>query len=116
MTPGAQVREWLHVEDAVAALLAAAVREPPPGLTTLDVGTGEGVALVELVRRAYRLAGADERLVEAGAKPYRTGELMRLVIDPTAAGAALGWAPRVALDEGLRRLVAGAGGRPGGAT
>lgn len=107
MTPGAQVREWLHVDDAVAALLAAAVREPPPGLTVLDVGTGEGVALVDLVRRAYRLAGADLELVEAGAKPYRTGELMRLVTDPVAAKAALGWAPRVALEDGLGRLVAG---------
>jgi nucleoside-diphosphate-sugar epimerase len=107
MTPGKQVREWLHVDDAVAALLAAAGREPPPGLTALEVGTGEGVALVELVHRVYRLAGADPSLVEAGARPYRTDELMRLVMDPAATRAALGWAPRVGLDDGLRALVAG---------
>ena len=107
MTPGKQVREWLHVDDAVAALLAAAGREPPPGLTELDVGTGEGVALVELVHRVYLLAGADPSLVKAGARPYRTGELMRLVMDPAATRAALGWAPQVELEAGLRRLVAG---------
>jgi dTDP-6-deoxy-L-talose 4-dehydrogenase (NAD+) len=110
MTPGAQLREWLHVEDAVAALLAAAARPPPPGLTALDVGTGQGVALVQLVRQVYRLAGADEGLVQAGARPYRAGEVMRLVGDPAAASAALDWAPKVSLEEGLLRLV----GRPRG--
>jgi nucleoside-diphosphate-sugar epimerase len=112
MTPGAQRREWLHVEDAVAALLAAVARPPPPGLTALDVGTGQGVALVELVRQVYRLAGADEGLVQAGARPYRAGEVMQLVGNPAAAHAALGWGPRVSLDDGLLRLV----GRPRGET
>jgi UDP-glucose 4-epimerase len=81
----------------------------PSPLAELDVGTGEGVALVELVRQVYRLAGRDEALVRAGARPYRAGEVMRLVMDPAAARAALGWAPRVALEDGLRALVVGQG-------
>jgi UDP-glucose 4-epimerase len=109
MTPGGQVREWLHVDDAVAALLRACQVPAPAPLTELDVGTGEGVALVDLVRQVYRLAGRDDALVRAGARPYRAGEVMRLVMDPAAARAALGWAPRVALEDGLRALVVGQG-------
>lgn len=107
MTPGGQVREWLHVDDAVAALLSACERPSPAPLAELDVGTGEGVALAELVRQVFRQAGQDEALVRLGARPYREGEVMRLVVDPAGARAALGWAPRVALADGLRRLVAG---------
>ena len=108
MTPGAQVREWLHVEDAVAALLRGCELEPPPGLTELDVGTGVGVALVDLIREVYRLAGRDEALVRAGARPYRPEEVMRLVMDPARARTTLGWSPVVTLSDGLRRLVADA--------
>jgi nucleoside-diphosphate-sugar epimerase len=107
MTPGGQVREWLHVEDAVAALLRACDLEPPTAMTEVDVGTGEGIALADLVREIYRLAGRDVALVRAGARPHRAGEVMRLVMDPARARAALGWAPTVALTDGLRRLVSG---------
>jgi nucleoside-diphosphate-sugar epimerase len=107
MTPGAQQREWLHVDDAVAALLRACQVEPPAAFADLDVGTGHGIALAGLVREVYRLAGRDVALVQAGARAYRAGEVMRLVTSPARARAALGWAPSVPLTEGLRRLVRG---------
>jgi nucleoside-diphosphate-sugar epimerase len=106
MTPGGQVREWLHVDDAVAALLRACQLAPPSPLAELDVGTGEGVPLADLVRQVYRLAGRDEALVRAGARPYRAGEVMRLVMDPSGAQAAFGWAPKIPLEAGLRALLA----------
>jgi nucleoside-diphosphate-sugar epimerase len=105
MTRGEQVREWLHVDDAVAALLAAAATPPPEPVTTVNVGSGEGLTLRELVRAVFEIAGADPELVRAGARPYR-GEVHRLVMDVSRARSALGsWRPRVELHAGLAALV-----------
>lgn len=105
MSGGEQVREWLHVDDAVATLLAAAAA-PPQGGELVNVGTGEGVALREVVRRAFELAGADPDLVRLGARPYRRGEVHRLVMTAERARARFPGRPApVALDEGLAALV-----------
>ncbi|MFY3743813.1 NAD-dependent epimerase/dehydratase family protein [Anaeromyxobacter sp. Red801] len=112
MTAGEQVREWLHRDDAVDAVVRA-VEQGGDGAGAADVvdivnvGTGEGVRLLDLVRAVYRAAGADPARVLAGARPYREGEVHRLVMDVSRAGAALGgWAPRVALADGLAALAA----------
>jgi len=106
MSEGEQVREWLHVGDAVRALLAAIATAPPESVTTVNVGTGEGVRLRDLVSRVFQLAGAHASLVRAGARPYRNGETHRLVMDVSRATAALGgWRPRITLHDGLEALV-----------
>jgi nucleoside-diphosphate-sugar epimerase len=105
MTGGEQVREWLHVEDAVAALLAAAGRAPPGAPAIVNVGTGDAVPLRDVVTTVFRLAGADPALVRLGARPYR-GEAHRLVMDVSASAAALGgWRPRSDLQGALEALV-----------
>ena len=105
-TPGEQVREWLHVDDGARALLAAATAKPPDTVTTLNIGTGEGQRIVDVVRLVYSLAGAAEPLVRAGAKPYRGREVHRLVMDVSRAEQALGgWRASIAPREGLAALV-----------
>jgi nucleoside-diphosphate-sugar epimerase len=106
MTGGEQVREWLHVDDAVRALIAAIEIGPPEPSTMLNVGTGEGVRLRDVVAAVFEIAGADASLVRAGARPYRSGDVHRLVMDASRAARALGgWRPRVGLREGLEPLV-----------
>ena len=110
MTGGEQVREWLHVDDAVAAVLAAVSARPPEPATTVNVGTGEGLTLRDVVQEVFRTAGADRALVRVGARPYH-GEVHRLVMDASLAGRVLGWRPRVALRAGLEALVRDETGR-----
>jgi len=108
-TGGEQVREWLHVDDAVEALLGAAAAPPRAGCETVNVGTGEGVALREVVGRAFELCGCDAGLVRLGARPYRRGEVHRLVMSSERARALLpAWRPRVELDDGLAGLLGSA--------
>lgn len=109
LTPGEQVREWLHVDDAVEALLAAAAAAPPAGGAVVNAGTGQGLALGDVVARAFAACGADPALARRGARPYRPGEVHRLVMDGARARALLpGWAPRTGIDEGLAALAAAA--------
>jgi nucleoside-diphosphate-sugar epimerase len=106
MTGGAQVREWLHVEDAARALLAALVAEPPEPVALVNAGTGEGVALRDVARLAFEAAGADPSLVRAGARPYRPGDVHHLVMDCARARLALpGWRPATELRRGIEELV-----------
>jgi len=107
-TAGEQVREWLHVDDAADAVLRAAERAPPGGDPTvvLNVGTGEGVALHDVVAQAFRVAGASPDLVKAGTKPYRRGEVHRLVMHTARAAELLDFTPRRTLAEGLLAMTA----------
>ncbi|MCI0340536.1 MAG: NAD(P)-dependent oxidoreductase [Planctomycetales bacterium] len=109
MSPGEQVRDWLHVSDAAAALLAATERTPRAGVEVVNVGTGRGVSHRTLVGGVFARAGADPGLVRAGARPYRPGEPHHLVLDRRAAERLLGWVPRIGLEEGLDALVAAPG-------
>jgi nucleoside-diphosphate-sugar epimerase len=113
MTPGEQVREWLHVDDAVRALLAA-VALPAPAAGLVNVGTGEGRRAREVVALVFEAAGADPALVRVGALAYRRGDVHRIVMDCTRARAVLpGWTPRIPLRDGLAALVRGAGAQGG---
>jgi dTDP-6-deoxy-L-talose 4-dehydrogenase (NAD+) len=105
MTPGAQVREWLHVDDGVAALRAA-LAAPLRSVELVNVGTGEGVALRDVVGMVFEEAGADPGLIRAGERTYRQGEVHRVVMDcARARGLLAGWAPQRSLRSGIAALV-----------
>lgn len=104
---GSPQRDFLYVEDAVAAYLAV--------LGLLDDGRGAGEAfnaggdrphsVLELVRLACRVAGqAREPDVRGAGVP--AGEIDRQWLDSGKLRAASGWAPQVDLEEGLRRTLA----------
>jgi UDP-glucose 4-epimerase len=97
---GAQLRDFNHVDDCVDALLLAAASDAASG-QVFNLGGREVVSLLELAERLVRLApGASHRLVPF--PPERksidigdySGDFGRI-------HAALGWEPRVGLDEGL---------------
>ena len=84
MTGGEQVREWLHVRDAAATVVACLANPATASGRLLNVGTGEGLRLRDVVERVFELAGAAPALVRAGARPYRLNEPHRLVMDVPA--------------------------------
>lgn len=107
VTAGEQLRDYLHVDDHVAAFVLAATRELPRTGEVYNVGSGEGVtvrALCEMVAAAVG-NGALGR-IRFGALPYRPDEVWEMVADIGAARRDLGFAPRVPLREGLERTVA----------
>ncbi len=105
---GANVRDWLYVEDHAAALLTV-LRDGAVG-RTYCIGGGNEARNVDLVRI---ICGILDRL-RPDAAPHadliafvtdRPGHDARYAIDASRIEAELGWRPSVTLEEGLERTV-----------
>jgi UDP-glucose 4-epimerase len=85
---GEQRRDFVHVDDIVAANLAAL--EGEAGGLTLNVGTGRATTVNDIARAliAELSPGAAPRYA-----PAQEGEMRNAVADISAIRAALGWAP-----------------------
>lgn len=94
---GTAVRDYIHVSD-LAEVHIAALRHliAGRGTATLNVGTGVGASVSEVVRMVERVTG---RKVPVRIAPRRAGDPPILTADPTVAEEVLGWRSRIALDE-----------------
>ena len=94
---GTQTRDFIHVAD-VAQFVEIVLDRGAAGV--FNVGTGRAVSIRELAAIVMRLAGLNG---EPHYAPPRPGDIKHSAADVTKARA-LGWEPRVPLEEGLRRL------------
>jgi UDP-glucose 4-epimerase len=99
---GRQTRDFVYVEDVVAAILMAAWR-PLTGTTVLNIGTGRETDLLRLLDAVERQAGTD---LERRTEPPREGDVRHSRADAGRARWVLGWDARISLDEGLARTWA----------
>jgi UDP-glucose 4-epimerase len=92
---GGHERDYVHVDDVVAALLAAAAGEGG----VYNVGTGRATSVSDLHELCRRVSGsqAEPRFVEP-----RAGDARRSVLDCARAERELAWRPEVPLEQGLR--------------
>ena len=93
---GTGVRDYLHVEDLAEGHVAALCRlRSGAGSLTVNLGTGRGVSVLELVRAFQRASG---RAVPCEMAPRRAGDIAACYADPSLAGRLLGWKARRDLD------------------
>jgi dTDP-glucose 4,6-dehydratase/UDP-glucose 4-epimerase len=97
---GAQTRAFIHIDDFTDGLMTVIERGDHLGL--YHIGTTDEVPIAEVAREVLRCFGR-EAAIEAGpeppgATPRRCPDISRL--------AALGFAPRLTLAEGLPEMVA----------
>jgi len=100
-TDGMQVRDLIHVDD-VAGAFAALVDAPVVG--AVNVGTGVGVRIRDVVELVAQAAGRPE-LLRVGALPARPGDPAAVVADATRLTAEVGFRPVVGLAEGIAGAV-----------
>ena len=98
---GQQTRDFVYVEDVVAALIRAGEQDGADG-AVLNVARGEETSVLRLVALLNQALGTH---LEPEFAPPRAGEIRRSAGDPRRAQAVLGWQPTVGLMEGLSRLV-----------
>lgn len=102
---GRQQRDYIYIEDAVAALLRMGELPASSG-RIYNVGSGVGTRLVDMARAIVAMAGGGhlETVVwPALAERVETGDF---VADIGRIHRELSWEPRVSLEEGLERTVA----------
>ena len=104
-TAGEQQRDFIHVDDVSGAYLAVLHSvDRLKAHQLLEVGTGRASTLKYFVEEVSR-ATKSSTVANFGALPYRAGEIMYSVADPTAL-MRLGWRPRFDLASGLRHCIA----------
>jgi UDP-glucose 4-epimerase len=97
---GEQTRDYIHVHDVVAALLAARDAGAPG---PFNVGTGVETSVLALADSIGRLAGRED--FEPGFEPARAGEVERTYLDVSLAGSELGWSAARDLDAGIAETL-----------
>lgn len=107
---GLQRRDLVHVDDAVAAMLAAWDR---CFTGTAIIGSGQSVTVLELLDVARGVIGRPLAAAHVAAKP---GEMPAVIVDIGRAREQLGYRPSVSLVEGLATvwqdfMAAGSPGR-----
>jgi dTDP-L-rhamnose 4-epimerase len=99
---GAQLRDFVSVEDVVRANLLAMESSQADGMA-LNIGSGEPISIREV---AAELARAMDSEIEAElTQKYRAGDVRHCFADISAARKFLGYAPQVRFTDGLKDLV-----------
>jgi CDP-paratose 2-epimerase len=100
---GKQVRDLLFVEDLVDAFLLAQERMADIAGQAFNVGGGasNAASVLEVIDQLADLQGARPELTFGA---WRTGDQRYYVSDIRRLQAAIGWTPRVDVEEGIPRL------------
>lgn len=104
---GTCVRDFIHVDDLASAhILASDYLRQNEGVLALNLGTGRGSSVQDLLNSAARVTG---RPVPHRIGARREGDPPILVADPSRAHEILGWSARYQhLDEIVRTALLGA--------
>lgn len=97
-------RDFIFVDDVVAAFAAAAVR-PEAGGRIFNIGSGEATSILHAAELILRDLGLpiDKRRVTGA---FRAGDIRHAVADVEQASKGLGWTAKVPFDQGVAQLVA----------
>ncbi|HTL56948.1 MAG TPA: NAD(P)-dependent oxidoreductase [Candidatus Limnocylindrales bacterium] len=94
------LKDYIYIEDLAEALLTVMEK----GFRgNINLATGEGTTVIAIARALAELMGNPD-LIEDAAKPER--DPFPFVVADATRLKSLGWRPKVAIQEGLRRLVA----------
>ena len=97
---GTGVRDYIHVVDLARGHLAAlGALSDKPGVMTVNLGTGQGYSVLDVIRAFEKASG---RTVSYRIAPRRPGDVAQCYADPTLAQELLGWRAERGLEEMCR--------------
>jgi UDP-glucose 4-epimerase len=102
---GAQLRDFTYVDDAVDAFCRAAL-DPTADGQTYNLGGLEVISLRDLAELLVKVNGAGRYEVKSFPADRKRIDIGDYYSDDRLIRSALGWEPRVSLEEGLVRTLA----------
>jgi nucleoside-diphosphate-sugar epimerase len=100
-TSGAQIRDFLHVQDIAGAVVTLARAEVQGAV---NIGSGQGRS----IRDALTLIGEHLNalpLIRFGARPQRPGEPPFIVANPARLQSELNWRPAMTFEQGIAQTI-----------
>jgi len=99
---GLQMRDFVYVDDVVAGLIAAATA-PNVSRLTINIGSGVGTSINDLVGVVGHVLGKELTPLHVTAE---SGGVQHMRADLQRARERLGYTPKISLEEGLKRVIA----------
>jgi dTDP-L-rhamnose 4-epimerase len=99
---GMESRDFVHVDDVVAAIISAVIADRAPD-STINVGTGVGTGVLELAQALVTVFGGSSPIRVTG--EFRAGDIRHNIADIGRLRRELGVEPRIGLADGLRRFA-----------
>jgi UDP-glucose 4-epimerase len=97
---GTNVRDYIHVEDLADAHILAMEKLKPAEPIYLNLGTGRGFSVREIISSVEKVTGKKLTVKEG---PRRAGDAVALYADPSAAKRVLAWEAKHKEPEGIIR-------------
>ncbi|MEV4256907.1 UDP-glucose 4-epimerase GalE [Spirillospora sp. NPDC049652] len=110
---GTAIRDYIHVWDIARAFVSAVERfdaivpparpaDAPPAYQVVNLGTGDGTTVRELVDAFREVVGDGFAVEEAPARP---GDVVGAFVDPAKAWEVLGWRPEFTIGDAIRHSL-----------
>ncbi len=96
---GEQTRDFVHVADVVEAIARAIAN--PSGMQTVNVGSGAGLSLLQILSAFEQILGARVATIHRDQRP---GDIRHSVADISTMRRLLQFAPKIPIQAGLRDL------------
>ena len=96
---GQGLRDWLHVDDAAVALVAAIEQSITTRLTEIDIGSGELTSIRSVIEQLHQISGSGSELVFDASKDRPDVDLVL-----AARTLPVGWTPNISLSARLRQF------------
>jgi dTDP-L-rhamnose 4-epimerase len=106
---GNPTRDFIHIDDVVAALITASELEYEHGVT-INLGSGKPTSISELAAMMIDISGLNVPIQVTG--QYRLGDIRHNWADLSKAKSLLGFETKVTMREGLARFIEWARSQP----
>jgi UDP-glucose 4-epimerase len=99
---GQAIRDFLYIDD-LADAVAAAIASPAAAMRTINIGSGEGRRIMDVIEAVEHVLGQRFAREDGG---HRDSDVDANVLDITLARDLLGWSPKTPFMDGLRLTLA----------
>jgi UDP-glucose 4-epimerase len=101
---GRILRDFLHVDDLVRAMLMAGLREEAYG-EVFNVGSGKPINFIDLAKKIIKIAKSGSVKFTEFTKERKEIEPGDYYADISKIKRVIGWQPKVGLDEGIKKTL-----------